>query len=67
MNPGLEVGSWTNFVKVGLHFNVFLNAQIQLRLKNLVFSGFYICCYNTFAAVEATLVVAAAAVVGVDF
>ena len=51
MNPGLEVGSWTNFVKV------FLNAQIQLRLKNLVLSGFYICVYNTFAAVVATPVV----------
>ena len=64
MNPGLEVGSWTNFVKVGLHLNVFLIAQIQLRLKNLVLSGLYICCYNTFAAVVATPVVV---VVVVDF
>ena len=67
MNPGLEVGSWTNFVKVGLHLNVFLNAQIKLRLKNLVLSGFYICVYNTFAAVEAILVIVVAAVVVVDF
>ena len=67
MNPGLEVGSWTNFVKVGLHLNIFLNAQIKLRLKKLVLSGFYICVYNTFAAVKALLVIVVPAVVVVDF